>query len=116
MILSIIFVAHWVGDFLLQTTPMAVYKSWSLKWLTIHVIVYTAVVTVFGLFVFDLALLWKYALLNGGIHWVVDFFTSKVVSRYKEKPRLFFVFIGFDQLLHILSLLWTYYLYSSPVT
>ncbi len=112
MVLSLIFFAHWVGDFLFQTTPMAIHKSHSIKWLSIHVLVYTGVIALASIIIMDPNTFWRYTLLNGAIHWVVDFFTSKIVSRFKDQPRPFFILIGLDQLIHILSLLWTYYLFS----
>jgi len=52
---------------------------------------------------------WKFALLNGAIHFVVDYNTSRVTSRLWQEKRVhdFFVVVGFDQLLHSITLLGT---------
>lgn len=107
MALTIIFIAHWVGDFIFQTSNMAIKKSKSLRWLSLHVLTYTGIMLIPSIFLFPWLLALKYTLVNGVIHWVVDFFTSKAVAKYQSKPRVYFPLIGFDQLLHILSLLWT---------
>ncbi len=93
LILSVIWL-HFLGDFILQSDKMAQNKSKSLKWLTIHICVYTLPLFVLG---------WRFALINGLAHWVVDFFTSKATSKLWEKKEVhyFFVVIGFDQALHM---------------
>ena len=104
MNLSLISVAHWMGDFLFQTTNMATKKAHSLKWLSLHILVYGFILLVFSVFLFG----WKtgliYALFNAALHFVTDFLTSKVIVRYLKKPRIFFPLLGFDQLIHILTL------------
>jgi len=60
------------------------------------------------LFVQALAVpLLAWAALNGGLHFVTDFITSKT-SRYfydNGKMRLFWVVIGADQMVHMLCLI-----------
>lgn len=105
---TILFVGHWVGDFVLQSSSMALKKSHSLKWLSIHVGTYTLVFLVFSIVGMGLAIGWKFALVNGVIHFFVDLITSKIVAKYSSRPRIYFPLIGFDQLLHVLSIIWTY--------
>lgn len=97
---------HWLADFVLQTRWMAENKSKSWKALLLHVAVYTFCLLVFG---------WKFALLNGSLHFVVDATTSRLTSwRWKAKDVWgFFVIVGFDQMLHILCLLETFRVRSS---
>lgn len=107
MTLSFILLAHWVGDFALQSSDMALGKSHSLKWLLIHVAVYTGVLVVFSLFLlpFDAALL--FVGVNALLHALTDFFTSKWAAKYQDVPRKFFPIIGLDQLIHTLTLYWS---------
>jgi hypothetical protein len=94
-------VLHWFSDFVLQTDQMAVNKSKSNYWLGYHVLVY--------MIPFSLIFGWRYALLNGAIHFIVDWNTSRVTSRLwtEKKVHYFFVVIGADQMLHAMTLLWT---------
>lgn len=100
--LFLIIGVHWVSDFVLQTDAMARGKSTSIKWLSIHVAVYTVLLFIFG---------WQFALINGAVHWVVDFFTSKWSSYLwkKEEVHWFFVVIGLDQAIHMATLLSTFF-------
>ncbi|MDY8136136.1 DUF3307 domain-containing protein [Aquimarina sp. 2201CG5-10] len=108
MVFSWILLAHWVGDFVFQTSRMATEKSKQLKWLSIHVITYTAVLLIFALFVFSFKLAITYVLINGVLHGITDFFTSKLSAKYQETPRIFFPILGMDQLIHTVTLYITY--------
>lgn len=113
-IILIIFVFHFLADFVFQSSQMATGKSKSLKWLSIHVGVYglVSLVSAFvvGLDLMNLSLGFAWWGINVGLHFIVDFFTSKVTSKFWEEKnmRSFFVMIGFDQLLHNLCLMTTY--------
>ncbi len=90
----LVLLVHFLADFVLQTDKMAKGKSTSNKWLSIHIGVYTLPLFIFG---------WKFALFNGACHWGIDFFTSRATNYLWQKHRVhvFFVVIGFDQLLLI---------------
>src|SRR5688572_26853683 len=120
IILAIIFI-HFVADFLCQTDNMALNKSKSLYWLGVHVLTYTAVLLFASFFLFFYlegfkwtGSLWKfglsYALVNGILHFVTDFFTSKLTNRlwHLESKHWFFVAIGFDQMIHYFCLFVSY--------
>lgn len=99
-ILIFILILHWLGDFVFQTHWMASNKSKSLKALSLHILTYTGVLS---LGIFDSQAFLYFALLNGAIHFIIDFFTSKLSSKLYSEHKIhnFFVVIGFDQLLHL---------------
>ena len=114
-VLLAIFVVHFLADFVFQTSQMATGKSKSLKWLSIHVGVY-GLVSLLSMYLvansvnsYYLGFAWWLG--NVALHFVTDFITSKITSRYWENKnmRLFFVMIGFDQLIHNICLIGTYY-------
>jgi hypothetical protein len=120
---------HWFADFYCQTDDMALGKSTSLVWLSLHVAVYTTVLTFFlvgstlscrylpyydaapdyELRKASIAAVALYALSNGVIHFVVDYFTSRWTARLWNAGRRhdFFVAIGVDQLIHAVILIFT---------
>lgn len=108
MFFAVILCAHWVGDFLLQSSKMAVEKSSSIKWLSLHVLVYGLTIGVFTLFLFPIQVAVQYILVNMALHWVTDFFTSKMAAKYQDNPRVFYPILGFDQMVHGLCLYLTY--------
>lgn len=99
MIYLVLFV-HWIADFVLQTSKQATNKSSSNYWLGMHILTYTACMCVFG---------FKFALINGGIHFFVDYVTSRLGKYFREKNQThnFFAVIGFDQFVHTAVLIYT---------
>ncbi|WP_420398815.1 hypothetical protein [Flagellimonas sp.] len=87
---------------------MAVKKSSSLKWLTAHVLTYSLVLGGFAIFLFPLESALIYVALNALLHFVTDFFTSKLASKYQDNPRIFYPVLGFDQMVHGLCLYLTF--------
>lgn len=96
----IVLVLHWIADFICQTDSMAKNKSSSNKALLSHIAVYTLVMCLVG---------FKFALLNGVIHFAVDYCTSRVTKKLwaKQDVHNFFVVIGLDQLIHTITLITT---------
>lgn len=110
--LSLIFTTHFVADFMLQSSWMAQNKSKNIIALGLHVIVYTMTFLFAGLMIFNHTTnFYFFILLNGLLHLVTDFFTSRITSElYKREDKHdFFVMIGCDQLIHALCLIWTFY-------
>lgn len=95
----LVLIAHFVADFVLQTDKMATNKSKSNYWLLNHVLVYTLVMSIFGL---------TFGLINGLSHFAVDFISSRLTSYFWKKGdrHNFFVIIGLDQLAHSLILVY----------
>jgi phage-related holin len=73
---------------------MALNKSSSNKWLGIHCFIYALPFLYFG---------FKFALVAGISHFVIDYVTSRVnANLWKQGKRgMFFKNIGFDQALHM---------------
>lgn len=91
---------HWIADFICQTDYMARNKSTSVKALSLHILVYTLIMSTLGI---------KFAIINGMIHFVVDFITSRITKKLwaKQDVHNFFVVIGLDQFIHATTLIMT---------
>jgi len=124
IVLSILFV-HWFADFVTQTDKQATNKSKSMKYLLEHTFTYSIVWFILGIitsskyFLFSTNLSFSQLICFTSItfiaHTVTDFFTSRLNSKLWEDKKIhnFFVSIGFDQFLHYLQLLLTYYFLTS---
>lgn len=111
---------HWVADFYLQTDEMAINKSKSNSWLAKHVLIYT-VTLYFGmmawwLFLLNLAAftflqLTLWVIINGILHFLQDYLSSRVTAELWQKGdrHNFFVVIGLDQFVHYVCLFGTFY-------
>lgn len=91
---------HFIGDWLLQTSWMAMNKSRSWIALGTHVLVYSLT--------FLLPLGVTFAVVTGLLHFLVDAITSRITSAFwsKHNYRFFFLTIGVDQLIHLYALVW----------
>lgn len=99
---SMLLILHFISDFILQSDYVARNKSKDNKILLRHVFIYSVP---FIIFISPL-----YGAINGTIHFGIDYVTSRLTGKLwaSGKTHWFFVVIGFDQLLHVLSLIWTY--------
>ncbi len=106
---------HWLADFVFQSGKMATNKSKSIKWLTLHVTVYSFIMMI-GIFILTMDITVSLFMSLGLIfvtHWITDFITSKITSNFwnKKKVHNFFVIIGLDQWLHIVQLVLIFHLF-----
>lgn len=110
----LLIINHFIADFILQSDKMAINKSKSNVWLGYHVFVYTLgmayisgiyIESISGIFV---AMAWL--ILNGFLHAVTDYFSSRLTSYLwqKQMRHWFFVAIGFDQVIHYVCLIKTW--------
>jgi hypothetical protein len=116
--LTAILVSHFIADFILQWNTMAIKKSINIWWLLTHGVVY-------GIGLFTCMMIFKslgvleeipsttvleWAIFNTYFHLVIDYFTSKLTTKYwsLENKRPFFNIIGLDQLMHNIVLFTTY--------
>lgn len=126
-IVMAILLAHYLGDFVMQSHWMASNKSRSTMALLSHVVVYTLVVCVVLMFATSLCedylrepdvmyAFGNFAILTFASHLVVDYATAPVNSAlYKsEAHHEFFVVVGADQVVHLGQLLLTYQFFVSP--
>lgn len=100
----LVLIIHWVADFIFQSDWMATNKSKSNKALLAHIGTYTLIMSI--AFINPL-----FGIVNGAIHGVIDYVTSRITSKLYSKGDIhnFFVVIGFDQLLHTITLIITAY-------
>lgn len=91
---------HFLSDFVLQSDKMALNKSSDFKYLSLHCLVYSLPFVLIS---------WKFAFVNGVLHLIVDFFSSKYTAYLwrEEKTHWFFAVIGFDQSIHLSCLIIT---------
>lgn len=116
---------HYIADFVCQTSEMASRKSKDSAWLTFHVAIYTLILT-WGMAlrpyfwqhnnIHVARLLFGFLLINSVAHWIVDYITSRINSNLWSKAQIapryyhwFFVSVGFDQLIHTITLILTAY-------
>src|SRR6516164_3774721 len=109
--LVVLLATHWIGDFVLQTNFQASNKNRRLDALSLHVATYTATLFRAAIILFGVMVAVIFAGVNGALHFVTDYITSRASSKLwaEQNWHLFFVTIGFDQLIHqatLASTLW----------
>ncbi len=114
--------AHYVSDFIMQTDYMARGKSKTFKPLALHIGVYTLTLLVMTYFLFNsffIAL--GFAVTNGLIHMLVDYFTSRESSKLFSAGKAGsetipnfggFSVIGFDQFVHTFILIMSFVIFA----
>lgn len=118
ILLTSIFVMHYLADFWVQSQWMAENKSKKWPPLLFHIVSYTLVIHLWGLFFtpWSLAGITTFAILQGIMHLVTDYHTSRMASKQfaDGKTRRGFQVIGLDQLIHHVCLT-TLVIYQTPL-
>jgi len=99
-VLIVLFLCHFIGDFLLQSNKMALNKSSSNKYLAAHAFCYCL----------PFLLFWKFPLILGILfvsHFIIDYMTSRINRKLYalENKHWFYVGVGGDQYTHSLVLI-----------
>lgn len=116
-------ITHYIADFVCQTDWMATNKSKSKGPLFVHCLVYTLLFIPFAILALPVAYILWFLIFTFCLHMYIDSITSKITSRLSAQGKYgsktipnfgMFSVIGFDQLLHYLSLIGTYYFFLNP--
>jgi len=113
VVLIILIIIHALADFFLQGSKLSKLKTVKIPYLLEHVGIYTLVFIVLSPLTLCLTFLQglMYSLINGVLHFVVDYFTGIFKRKYWESNESNFVAVmGLDHTVHILTLIITYYL------
>lgn len=111
-----ILILHWIADFVLQSDWMAKNKSKDNGALFAHVIVYSTVFsttsTLYSLYRPEIELInvFYFSIITFALHFITDYFTSRLNSKLwvNGNVHYFFVSVGFDQIIHYVSLILTF--------
>ena len=101
---------HFLADFGLQTHDQAVNKSTDSIWLFKHVGVYSLIWFIATLPLFGLPNALAFIFFTFMTHFITDYITSRVGKPFWEKKDMHngFVVVGFDQLVHFITLFYTF--------
>ena len=115
----ILIVIHIFADFFLQGSKMSKLKMIKLPYLIEHVGIYTFVFIVLSPLFLGLSLLQGlvFSLINGFLHFVVDFISGRLKTKYLYVTNYKYVLVSaFDQCSHLTILILTYiYLYPNAM-
>lgn len=131
--LTIIIFGHFIADFVCQNRWMGENKSSNYKALFAHCSVYFSALLIITLIFlnFEATTIFQYVFINSIIHCIVDFLTSRTSKYVHKKIKdstyliqddgewkregcwewMFWNVIGFDQFLHVATLILTYQIF-----
>jgi hypothetical protein len=106
-ILGLLLIKHYIADWIMQTTRIALEKGTNASLLllhSLHHIIGTAMVLIWFVEPFPLLLI---CISEFILHSVIDYVKScpTMLGQYKYPTQQYFIWMGFDQLLHQLSYL-----------
>lgn len=108
----ILLLIHLIGDLFFQGSKLSRLKASKIPALLEHTGIYTFILTIFSAIWLSLTPLQSvtFGLVNGVLHFIVDFFTSKLKKKYwSVNEERYFTLVGIDQFLHIVILFITYF-------
>jgi hypothetical protein len=116
-ILLVLVLTHFFADFVMQSDEQAINKSTSFKWLLKHTVMYTAIFNVVMLAFMSFDDATTFSVITLFFHTLTDYFTSKFNKKLWDSGNMhnFFVGVGFDQVLHYVQLVLTYYFIKRSV-
>ena len=105
-VLMALLVSHFIGDFILQSDRLAINKSSSNSILFQHILMYSIPFLLFFNPIF--------VLFNAVLHFMTDYTTSRVAKGFRNRGdnHNFFITIGFDQFIHMVTLSLSYVILS----
>jgi hypothetical protein len=110
--LILILFVHFLADFVFQRRKVGNNKHKSILFLAEHCFVYLIIFLCLLISFFDCIPIAIFSLINFGLHFIVDFITSKLsyyFYRRMNSEKKFWTTIGFDQFLHVAALIITAY-------
>lgn len=117
MIIILILFTHYVADFILQSEYQATRKSFDNKALLLHCLIYSFTFLIpMWIILNSFISAVVFVIITFVLHFITDFFTSKIVSKKFKNNDLgspipnfgAFSIIGFDQFIHHATLIITY--------
>ena len=104
---------HAFGDFFLQGSKLSRLKALKMPYLLEHVGIYTGLFLILSPMILGLTILQgvAFSLLNGSIHFLIDYITGKYKLKYIETNESKYIMtVGIDHTLHIIILIVSYML------
>jgi hypothetical protein len=129
-IISFILLSHLLSDFVLQSRNQGRKKSTNIFWLLTHVLIYSSTITFFWWLIdlnYEIKNIINYTSIFFVIfitHGMTDYITSKLSGFAYLKMQdsnkrinefwewIFWLIIGVDQTIHIISLFWIYLIFN----
>jgi hypothetical protein len=106
--LMLLFVKHYLADFVFQTNYMAKHKQ---KYLYLdHSLIHMVFTLTVLMWFMPLSLAATLACLDFAIHHNVDYIKTKLSKNLTQADRMYWIYFGADQLLHALTYLLILYL------
>ncbi len=106
--LALLFIKHYLADFVFQTNTMAKNKQ---KYLYLeHSLIHMVLTFFVAAFFVDFNIAASLACLDFAIHHNVDYIKTKLSKNLTQADRMYWIYFGADQLLHALTYLLILYL------
>jgi hypothetical protein len=115
----LIILLHTIGDFFLQGSKLSRLKAIKVPYLFEHVGIYTLLFIVMSPLLLGMSILQgiAFSLLNGALHFIIDYFTGKFKTKYHDTDESRYIAaVGIDHTLHVIILILSYiYLFPDAI-